>query len=145
MKKEDFLRFGAAMMYLAGKYPTQVNGCTSPRALDPAWLQDYFEVLDDLPIERVEAGTKWHYGHSEFFPDHPAALRKSIGETPWDKVAIPPSQQIALDTPDERETPHEEAVVRLMEIFNRLNGRFGTHLDEGVETENGRNRLPGEV
>jgi len=125
-------RFCVAMYWLADKYPTQVDGKTIPRKLTMDWLDDYFDAISDLSIERIEAGAKWHYGHSKFFPEHPGDLRESIEAIPYGKVASLPAPAGDLEDPAEMETPHEEAMIRLTEILSRLNGRYDTKLEVGV-------------
>lgn len=74
MVEADRKRFIAVLTWLCRKYP--VDG--KPRALPLGEdLVDYFAALRDVPIEDIEGGGRWHYGHSEFYPDRPAALRRS--------------------------------------------------------------------
>lgn len=123
----DLPRFCIAMFWLAEKYPTTVGGNTVARGLTEEWLHDYFEAIGDLTIEQVESGVKWHYGHNEFFPERPAALRKSIEAMP----APPLQPRPALPTqgnPDEQETPRELVIHNLDKIYRQLNRHFSTTL-----------------
>ncbi len=119
MVESDKARFLEVLRWLCRKYPFEGK----PRAL-PAGedLRDYFAALRDMPIEDLEGGARWHYGHSEFYPDRPAALRRSVEE--WRRANPRPYQppepvrQMAIgeESPESR----EESARALRTILDAL-------------------------
>lgn len=75
MVDADKKRFLAVMQWLCDRY----RDGDVPRPLPPrSELAEYFDALRDLRIEDLEQAKHWHFGHSEYFPERPAALRKSV-------------------------------------------------------------------
>lgn len=74
MVESDGPRFMALLRWLCDRF--KADGRTRPLPVGED-LAEYFAALKDLPIEDLEGGSRWHFGHSEFYPDRPAALRKS--------------------------------------------------------------------
>jgi hypothetical protein len=138
MKSQDMPRFGAAMFWLAKKYPLGRDdaGKPKPRSLDASDLKDYFEALADLSIDAIERGVKWHYGHSEFFPDRPGSLRKSVESAPRPPApALQGREQKLLESKEMTEERVAENRRRLQEIIDSLgsfDATYGTNLKEKV-------------
>ena len=74
MREADKGRFMAVIRTLCRRY--EVDGKPRPVPCREV-LAEYFEALRDIPIEDIEGGGEWHWGHGEFYPDRPATLRKS--------------------------------------------------------------------
>ena len=104
MTNADRKRFFELLRWLAKRYPVEGRPQLLPSGEE---LVDYFEALRDIPIEDLEGGARWHYGHSEYFPDRPATLRKSAQE--WRRENPRPRQppEASRRTSDLRETPRE--------------------------------------
>lgn len=124
MKDADKPRFVTAMAWLAKQYPKGKDGQgrVVPWRLADLDVDAYFEALRDESIDRLERGVRWHYGHSEFFPDRPASLRKSIEAAP-----VPAPRYVTADVTALPEQ-FEMGKQKLGEIFRSLNEKFGTRL-----------------
>ena len=122
MTNADRKRFFELLRWLAKRYPVEGRPQLLPSGEE---LVDYFEALRDIPIEDLEGGARWHYGHSEYFPDRPATLRKSAQE--WRRENPRPRQppEASRRTSDLRETPEsrEEGARVLKAILESLSGR----------------------
>lgn len=119
MTNGDRQRFAVVMYWLAEKYPLE----RAPRELSESDLEEYFRVLKDIRIERIEwAGWYW-YGHEVFFPNKPADLRATALKAPPSVIPSPPPLVQLED-----KTPPDVARARLQEIFNDLNSRYDTRL-----------------
>jgi hypothetical protein len=126
MRDSDKPRFSAALGWLAKKYPFGRDGNAQPipRKLADIGIDDYFEALRDLSVEQIERGCKWHYAHSEFFPERPAALRKSVEAAPVPPRPALTMAEAAKQLP-EKITPPEESRRRLREMLDGLYAKFG--------------------
>lgn len=117
MTDADKIRFATAMNWLARKYPLiKGHGSTReevPRELSRQDLADWFEVLQDLHIERIEWGVKWLYGHSRFWPK-PADLREAAEQAPKPKALQLPPPPVKPDN-----TPPEVRRKQLKELFEK--------------------------
>jgi len=125
MVELDRKRFFEVLMWLAKRYSVEGRPQLLPSGED---LVEYFEALRDVPIEDLEGGARWHYGHSEFFPDRPASLRNSARE--WRRENPRPRQppESVRRKTDLTETPEsrEEAARVLKAILDSLSGRMLT-------------------
>lgn len=122
MDDSDKKRFVAAMYWLAEKYPVGKGGDLVPRSLTLKWLDDYFRAFRSMPIAKFEEGARYHYAHEAYFPDRPAALRKSCDSVPrpvggW----LPAPDRVLLP-----ETPASQAKENAQKIVEMLNGLQGT-------------------
>lgn len=126
MRDSDKPRFSEAMAWLASKYPLgrDVSGRPIPRRLADIDIDDYFEALQDLTVEQIERGCKWHYGHSEFFPERPGSLRKSVEAAPAPRQPNLPAAEVPKELPKEITTP-EESRKRLRRMLDELYAKFG--------------------
>jgi len=116
MVEGDKQRFATVMNWLARKYPlVRGKGATReevPRELSKQDLADWFEVLNDLHIERIEWGAKWLFGHSRFFPK-PADLREAAEQAPKPKALQLPAPALTPDTtPPEVRKSQIDALLR---------------------------------
>lgn len=123
MTEADKPRFAAALNWLARKYPI-VSGKGStreevPRVLTREDLADWFRVLRDLHIERIEWAAEWLFGHSRFFPK-PADLRDAA-------EAAPPPKLVALPAPEGKPdlTPPDVRRQQIAELLARFEGKYG--------------------
>ncbi len=123
MTDEDKPRFVAVMYWLAKKYPLRKGQEMVPRKLTTEDLADWFEVLRDVHIERLEWAAKYHFGHSSFFPA-PADLRN------WSPMAPTPKRLPLKDAKliAEYPAPTDESRRKLQEVFDMANKTFGTRL-----------------
>lgn len=122
MVETDRKRFFDLLLWLAKRYSVEGLPRLLPSGED---LEEYYEALRDIPIEDLEGGARWHYGHSEFFPERPAALRKSARK--WREENPRPRVPANTATNYERaETPEsrEEAVKALQAILDSLSGKM---------------------
>lgn len=121
MVEGDKRRFLDVLRWLCRKYPVEGRPRPLPQGED---LREYFAALRDIPIEDLEGGSRWHYGHSEFYPDRPATLRKSAEEwrraNPRQYQAPVPWQRLVTveDTPESREHG-ARALQRVLDALSR--------------------------
>jgi hypothetical protein len=122
MDKDRKRRFATLMNWLAEKYPLG----DSPRRLSTSDIADYYMVLSDMRIERLEWAAKWIFGHNRFFPK-PAELRTAAEMAPSSIVQItqPDRKQIA-----DSYTPTKEEREMLRELASGLDDKYGSRLAE---------------
>lgn len=123
MVEADKARFATVMYWLAEKYPL-IKGKGAlreevPRELSKKDLGDWFRVLQDLHIERIEWGADWYYGHKKFFP-HPADLREAAEQAPTPKALQLAAPVLKPDT-----TPPEVRKKQVAELLNGFEGKIG--------------------
>lgn len=100
------------LAWLCRKYGKEGEPRVLPEGED---LDDYCAALADLSIEDLAGGARWHYGHSESYPDRPASLRRSAKE--WRKANSRPYQPPQpMTVPVLEESPESrEAGARALE------------------------------
>lgn len=118
MDKNRKKRFGVLLYWLAEKFPKAVG----PRVISKSDLDDYYEALADIRIERLEWAAKWIFGHSRFFP-RPAELREAAGMAPASVVPTLPIRnqaQIGDISPEQQKRMEAESKERIKAIQRKL-------------------------
>jgi len=123
MDRERKKRFAVLLNWLAEKYPLD----KAPRVLSTTDMADYYAVLADIRIERLEWGAKWIFGHCRFFPK-PAELRDAAERAPATVIPQLPKPRTQIGEvilPEERQRQEAEGQEKVKEILRGLHEKFG--------------------
>jgi len=120
MDSADRARFSVVLNWLAGKYPLRKGGELVPRELPAKELNDWFDALHDIHIERIEWAAKYHFGHSSFFPS-PADLRHAAPMAPVPKMLPKKGQRQIAEAP----VPTPESTRQWRQMLADLKRKMG--------------------
>jgi len=123
VRDTDKQGFSVAMFWLAKNMPLgrDKNGDPIPRLLEKEFVNVFFDAFRDMPLAKFQAGVKYHFAHSEWFPNVPGTLRKSCEMVPAPRQGwLPPPERVLLP-----ETPRSQAkdnMRKISEMLNKLSG-----------------------
>jgi len=114
MTESDKKRFSVLMYWLAGRMAAPGG---KPKEINPPLLSDYFDVLKDIRIERLEWGAKHIFATERWFP-MPVELRQAAMLAP--SSVLPKLENDHVQIPEFTEQRCLDARQQLQNLIDGL-------------------------